>query len=324
MFLQQFGQQLGVLHQDASPTLLCCLHPQVGHQLRLLKELCHIGPSFAELLTGHLHGRAELEGSRRTDVMAHAGSTGTHGHALFIPIGVDKGKWGITALVHQELPQLPDLLFGKGHLGVRMGTHRTVDVVPQIGCTLAGHPLNVLTADHLVEVGLVDASCHAKDKPRFPTGLQSAQAAHERGHMAQPSQLLSHVVVQQQPVGEQLEVAVLMTPQHLHQPLVEQRLTTQDAKEPAALGLGGADDAVQLLRREHLLSSGTHPTAIAGEVARLVDADHHKGREELLPLPRCPLKVAHILPTAETEVPGKLPQQSHGGLSGDSAAYAGQ
>ena len=150
------------------------------------------------------------------------------------------------------------------------------------------------------------------------------ETTHERGYITQSSQLLSYLIVKQQAISKELEVTVTMTRQHIHQSFIEQRLTTQDTEEPTTLSLCRADNAIQLLGREHLLSSGTHPTAIAGEVARLVDADHHKGREELLPLPRCPLKVAHVLPTAETEVPGKLPQQSRRCLSDDSATYAAQ
>ena len=267
--------------------------------------------------------------------MTHTCGSRTNSSSFFIPIDIDENNGGIHAFMDKELTESPYLFFPQRLLGMGIGSDRSIDVVPQIGGSLFRHPLDVLTADQFVVVVLADAGGDAEDESCFPTGTDSVQGAlidstcltatvtflleslnaDERGDIACLAELPGDVVGEERAVGEELEVTVAVLGEDVQQSAIHQGFAAQYAEEGGTVAFAFADDAVDLLHRQALPSSLTHPTSAACQVACLRDGNHVEGREErfasLLPL----FEVAHVRQIRPAEVPAELPQQPDGGLS---------
>ena len=268
-------------------------------------------------------------------MVAHACGSGTNGASLLIPIDIDENDGGVHALVDKELTKPQYLLGCKCLLRMGVGSDGSIDVVPEIGGSLVGYPLDVLTADQLIVVVLANAGGDAEDESRLSTstdspecalinsiGLTAAVAlclqsldADDGGDVACLAELAGDVVGEECAIGEELEVAVAVVGEDVQQSSIHQGFATEDAEELGAVSLALTDDAVYLFHRQMLPSSLTHPTSAASEVAGLGDGNHVEGGEEgfasLLPL----LEVAHVGQIGQAEVPAELPQQLDGGLS---------
>lgn len=267
--------------------------------------------------------------------MTHACGSGANGASLFVPIDIDQDHWGIEPFVDEELTEAKYLFLCQCLFGMGIGTNGSVDVVPEIGCSLTCHTLDVLTGDEFVVVVLANTCGDAEDESCFPTGTDTLQGAlinligltasialgfqsfdaDERRDIACFAELLGDFISQERAVGEELEVAVMMPLEDVEESLVHEGFATQDTKEPGAMTLTLEDDTINLLHRQAFPSSPTHPTTATSQIAGLCNGNHVEGGEEwfssLLPL----LKVAHIPQVRPAEVPAELPQQPDRGLS---------
>ena len=247
-------------------------------------------------------------------MMAHARSTGTHRPTLVVPIDIDKEYRSIESLLDEELTEPSYLLLGQGLLGMSIGTHRAIDVVPQIGCTLLGSTLYVLTVHQLIVVVLADAGCYAENESCLPASTDTTERAlihlialsptvalflqsldaDKRCHISCLAELKGNILCEKRPIGEKLEVAIVVSLEDADKPIIHQGLTTQYAKEFGTVAFAFADDAVYLLHRQSLPSSLAYPAAATSQIAGLGDGNHVEGREEWFPPLLSPFKLPHI------------------------------
>ena len=76
-------------------------------------------------------------------MMTHACGSRTDGLSFIVPIYINQDNRSVEPFVDKELPQTTYLLLSKCLLRMGICTNRAIDIVPQIGSTLASYTLNM-------------------------------------------------------------------------------------------------------------------------------------------------------------------------------------
>ena len=261
-------------------------------------------------------------------MVTHSRRPRANGSTLFVPININQNYRGIESLVNKELAKSTNLTFIQRLLRMRFGSNRTIDIIPQISCALTSHSFNMLTAYQFVIIALTDAGCHAKDESSLSAGTHTFQCAlvdliglttavalffhslyaDERSDIACLTKLLCHFVSQEGSIGKELEVAIMMFLKDTEKSLIHQRFAPQYAEELGAMTLALANDSINLLHRQTLPSSLTHPTPLTSQITSLRDGNHVKGWEEGLTSLLTAFKLTHVQQIWPAEIPAELPQ----------------
>ena len=181
-----------------------------------------------------------------------------------------------------------------------------------------------------VHVCLANAGGHTGQQPRLNTVIEAAQCAaehvlapaalvagdltsldaDERCDVAYTPQLSGHFLRDHLTVGEDLEIAVRMSPKKIEQLRMEKRFTAQHAEEAVTVFFRVPDELAQIIDIDHLARRlDIDPAALAAQVATVDDREIEKRREILAALKPAfeALDREHSL---HPEVPDELPEQT--------------
>ena len=202
-------------------------------------------------------------------------------------------------------------------------------MVPHIEHPQFDQPIDPSLVHEVIQVGFADAradSCddfvshtvfnalhcfveHSCTATALVADNFAALNAHQRCDVPTPAQLCRHMVGDEVPVGEDLEIAIGMSAEDLQDVSVHEGFSTDDAKEVVTLLIGFANNSGQRFEFNlFLFGSHVDPTTLAAEVATVDDRDVEKRRKELATC-QSPFVLLNRPGAFEAKIPGQLPEQ---------------
>ena len=249
-------------------------------------------------------------------------------------VGIDHHDRLAGSRLDDELPHPHLLLGGQTQIGARFGPHRAVDVEPGVKHAHLHQPINPLVGQQVIDVRAAQAGAdagedlvvqavvnalhrlveHTVAAPPLVADDLGPFDTDQRRHVPQPTQFTGHLAGDEMPVGENLEVALRVTPEDLQDLRVHERLTPDDPEENVAHRLGLGDQPRHRLDVDTLLL-GRHvnPAALATQVAAVDDRNVKERGKELAPLQAAPVFHDRADP-AQAHDPEELPGQTLVGL----------
>ena len=203
-----------------------------------------------------------------------------------------------------------------------------VGVIPDVMHAHVDELLHPVLVEQFVDIRLAGAGGNAGDEAVFQAVFQAPERvvqdveaaaalignnrlsldADQRGAVAEFPHFGGNLVGDELAIGEDLEVAIGMTPEDLQQFRVHERFAAEDAEEAVAVLLGVVDDAIHLVGREKMLRAiHLHPASLATEIAT-VDHRNVEERREIVALLDALLEFLDRAHAFVAEVIGELPE----------------